>query len=96
MTRYMELDIIKGIAVILMVIFHIFYLMNNMGFTTLDPNGNFLSTMAQISHYAFIIVAGMNIFLSYKKTNDKKKYKKNKLKIFQYIYLCYDYNFSVI
>tara|TARA_B110000037_G_scaffold222184_1_gene296011 strand:- start:2523 stop:3314 length:792 start_codon:yes stop_codon:yes gene_type:complete len=75
MSRHIEIDKIKGVAVILMVIFHIYYLRNNMGFPTPNASGFFLKTVAQLSHYTFIIMAGINLFLSYKKDkNDTKKF----------------------
>ena len=38
--RYLEIDILKGIAVLLMILFHIIYMMNNMGLNKIN-SGNF-------------------------------------------------------
>ena len=82
--RYESIDIIKGIAVILMIFFHIFYMMNNMGFNKIDSSGPFLRAIAQISHITFIICAGVNLYLSYNNnkckesgSSDKKELKTN-------------------
>ena len=80
MARYEEIDILKGIAVILMVIFHIFYLGNHMGFKKIDASGNFLYMMAKIAHLTFIFMAGINLFISKNKNKDNKnKFYKNNI-----------------
>ena len=81
MERYLELDNIKGIAVILMITFHIFYLMNNMGLNQIDSSNTFLSSIGKISHVTFLILSGINLFISYKKNKkDKKKFYKKQIK----------------
>ena len=75
MKRYLEIDFMKGIAIILMIFFHIFYLMNNMGFNKISSSSKFMKIIAKISHITFITLAGTNFYISF------KKYKKNK-KIF--------------
>ena len=69
--RHHELDIIKGVAVILMITFHIFYMMNNMGFNKIDSSSFPLSFIAKISHLTFITVSGINMFLSFKRYREK-------------------------
>tara|TARA_B110000208_G_C11714777_1_gene410635 strand:- start:521 stop:1273 length:753 start_codon:yes stop_codon:yes gene_type:complete len=74
--RYHEIDFIKGIAVILMFIFHIFYLCKYMGIKSYDPSSPLLHTMARFAHTTFIICMGINLTLCRQK-NDKNK-KSNK------------------
>ena len=81
MKRHYEIDVVKGIAVALMVIFHVFYMMNHMGFSKPDSSKPFLHSLAQISHLTFITVAGLNLFTSYKrKKDDDKDYYGRKIK----------------
>jgi len=79
MVRYLEIDIIKGVAVILMVFFHIFYMMNNMGFNKINSSGVILKSIAKISHLTFITMAGLNFYISYKKNKNKNKFREKQL-----------------
>lgn len=78
--RYEIIDSVKGVAVVLMVFFHIFYMMNNMGFNKYDSSGLFLRNIAKISHLTFIVCAGINLYLSYKNNKDKQVKDKSKQK----------------
>ena len=70
MNRYLEIDVIKGIAVILMIIFHIFYLMNNMGMNQIDSSKGIIALTAPLAHYSFLIFC---IFLQNCKRRDRDK-----------------------
>tara|TARA_Y100000768_G_C23968725_1_gene679343 strand:+ start:478 stop:1242 length:765 start_codon:yes stop_codon:yes gene_type:complete len=86
--RYQEIDILKGVAVICMVIFHFFYFPNQYGFKEINYNTNFLNTLAKIAQIIFIGSVGINLTLSYdrsEKKNESKKdyYKKQFFRIFK-------------
>ena len=72
--RYPEIDIIKGIAVILMVIYHYFIVSFLIGNPVVDLNNPYIHSLAVISHSTFILMVGINLYNSYKK--DKKKFYK--------------------
>ena len=55
MTRYDIIDVLKGIAVICMVIFHIFYFPNQYGFKEIRYDTNVLKIIAKIAQIIFII-----------------------------------------
>ena len=75
--RYLEIDLIKGIAVILMVIFHFFYFSHFLNVKKYNISSYPLSTIAQIAHTLFILFMGINLSISYNKNKkDKKKYRK--------------------
>jgi len=73
--RFPEIDIIKGVAVILMVIYHYFYMGHLMNKPIVDINNPMIHAMGIISHSTFIFMVGVNLFISYKK-NKKEFYKK--------------------
>lgn len=68
--RFLEIDLFKGIAVICMVIFHIFYLWNQMNdyenplFNTRD---GILYFMAKVAQVIFLVSVGLNLAISYQK-----------------------------
>tara|TARA_Y100001958_G_C21123101_1_gene466592 strand:- start:107 stop:814 length:708 start_codon:yes stop_codon:yes gene_type:complete len=70
--RIPEIDITKSIAVILMVISHFHYLKH------LQNNNykinNIFIVMSTISHTLFIILLGVNLYISFKKEKNKKKF----------------------
>jgi len=80
--RYYEIDTIKGIAVILMVIVHIFYLSTIMNVKNYNINGGILRLIAVISHTLFIFIVGMNLSINYQKykLEDKDKYINKQIK----------------
>ena len=61
MKRYDEIDILKGIAVICMVVFHLFYFPNQYGFKEFEYDTITLKTVAKISQIIFITCVGINL-----------------------------------
>lgn len=76
--RFEKIDFIKGIAVIFMVIFHIFYFPNQYGFKEFNYETKTLKTMARVAQIIFITGVGLNMYISYK--SDQEKIKKDKKK----------------
>jgi uncharacterized membrane protein len=69
--RYQEIDILKGIAVICMVIFHFFYFPNQYGFKEIKYDTKILKIIAKVAQFIFIGSVGINLTLS--KENSSKK-----------------------
>ena len=80
-------DYIRGIAFILMLIYHIFIFIKL--FTNIDINENiiFLELIGIIARYLFIILFGLSLYLSYNKY--KKNYKEYKKKYINKIILLF-------
>tara|TARA_Y100000996_G_C22538475_1_gene649150 strand:+ start:510 stop:1268 length:759 start_codon:yes stop_codon:yes gene_type:complete len=90
MKRYEEIDILKGIAVICMVIFHLFYFPNKYGFKEIEYDTPVLKTIAKIAQFIFIGSVGINLTLSKersKKENEKEYIKKNFKRILKLVLL---------
>ena len=62
--RFIEIDIAKGIAVLLMMFFHYFYLGKHMNIMDVDTNSGLLHICAKLAHTTFIIASGMNLAIS--------------------------------
>ena len=58
--RYPEIDILKGVAVICMVIYHFFYFPNQYGFKEIKYDTYLLETIAKIAQFIFIGSVGIN------------------------------------
>ena len=74
--RNKEIDLIKGISVIFMVIFHYFYVGKVLHKLVVNVDNGFLNFMAVFAHTTFIICMGINSVLS--KQNHKKQNKSDK------------------
>lgn len=71
--RYQEIDILKGIAVICMVVYHFFYFPNQYGFKEIKYDTLFLKTIAKIAQFIFIASVGFNLTLSKEKSLNKNE-----------------------
>ena len=69
MKRYEEIDILKGIAVICMIIFHFYYFPNQYGFKEIEYNTTNLKVIAKTAQIIFITCVGINLVFA--KENNK-------------------------
>lgn len=72
--RYECIDILRGVAVIFMIIFHIFYFPNKYGYKEFNYDTTGLNLTARIAQIIFITLVGINIYLSYKNSKTKEIY----------------------
>ena len=93
--RYDIIDSLKGIAIILMIIFHIFYFPNVYGYKEFQWNTPTLKIIAKIAQFIFITCAGINIYLSYHYNKEKNK-DKDYYKIFIKKHLTRIFKLSII
>ena len=79
MNRLVEIDFIKGCAVITMVIFHVFYLSKWMDIYPFQTQKGMLFLFARFAQLVFITALGINLVISYQKIKMMKSYfiKKN-------------------
>lgn len=80
MARIFEIDFLKGIAVILMIVFHFFFLSNFMNLSNFNIQSGILYYIAKIAQMLFITLVGINLYLS--KQNSIKKKKEDNKKLF--------------
>ena len=76
--RYQSIDVMKGVAVVFMLIFHIFYFPNVYGYKEFNYDTKLLNTIARIAQIIFITAVGLNMYISFK--SDQEKVKKDKKK----------------
>ena len=75
-TRFYEIDFLKGISTILMIVFHFFYLSKFMNVKDYNIKLGILPIVASISHYTFILLSGMNFTISTHNKTQSEIYKK--------------------
>ena len=62
--RFIEIDVAKGCAVLLMMFFHYFYLGKHMNVVNANTDSGLLYLCAKLAHTTFIIASGMNLAIS--------------------------------
>jgi uncharacterized membrane protein len=65
MKRFAEIDFLRGIAIVLMVVFHLGFNLNFTGFTSFSLNQGIWLGMARFVQFAFILTTGMTLAISY-------------------------------
>lgn len=62
--KFVEIDFAKGIAVLLMIVFHYFYLGKHMNILNANTSTGWLHIFAKIAHTTFILASGANLAIS--------------------------------
>lgn len=68
MDRFIEVDFLRGIAVILMVLFHAMYDLHFFGISSISPFEGALFWIGRTSGFLFMLVVGISLTLSFSKT----------------------------
>jgi uncharacterized membrane protein len=69
--RIVAIDQLKGVALILMIIYHIIVMIPQMNLGYINTNNIFIELIGKISHTIFILTSGINLYLSFKKNKEK-------------------------
>ena len=81
--RIWEIDFLRGIAIILMIFFHIIFDLNFYSITNFNISSGILFFIARLSATMFITIAGISLSISYSRVKNKLN-KKDILKKFIY------------
>jgi len=87
--RFWEIDLTRGIAIIMMVVYHLFYDLNYFNVYRVDINSGFWWYLARSTATTFLLLVGISLTISYSKTkiqnpkkNTYRKYLKRGINIF--------------
>lgn len=72
--RFWEVDFLRGIAVIMMIIYHLLYNLNFFGNYNFKLFSGFWLYYARLSASIFIFLAGLSLTLSYSRNNHKETF----------------------
>ena len=82
--RFWEIDFLRGIAIIMMVTFHLIFDLYYFGVYNFDVHSGFLWWFARVTASIFILLVGVSLSLSYSRSVLSKKYV-NKSLFYKYL-----------
>lgn len=68
--RFWEIDLIRGIAIVLMVVFHLVYDLNYFGNQSFDPRTGVWYYIGRTAAVLFIFLVGLSLSISYARSKD--------------------------
>lgn len=74
--RFWEIDFLRGFAVIMMIVFHLFYDLNYFGGYDFNLHSGFWSYFARSTATLFIFLVGVSLTLSFSRTKRAQKVRK--------------------
>jgi uncharacterized membrane protein len=82
--RFWEIDSLRGIAIVMMIIFHSFFDLDLLGYYSIDFYSVFWLSFARMIEIIFISLVGVSMVISYSRSKQKSfgKYLKRGLKLF--------------
>lgn len=83
--RFWEIDSLRGIAIIMMVLFHLIFDLYFFGVYTFDVHSGFLWWFARLTASIFILLVGISLSLSYNRTILLNNYSTEKERFFKYL-----------
>ncbi|MGB3681447.1 MAG: heparan-alpha-glucosaminide N-acetyltransferase [Rubrobacteraceae bacterium] len=88
--RFWEVDAVRGVAIIMVALYHLIYDLDNFGGYGIESTSGFWGFFADVSAFMFVFLVGLSLTLSYSKTSAVTgestfgKYALRGLKVFAY------------
>ncbi|MDP2691285.1 MAG: heparan-alpha-glucosaminide N-acetyltransferase [bacterium] len=79
-SRFLELDVWRGLAIIGMIVFHFAFLLNYLSLVVINTGVGGLHLLARLVQWSFLLLVGIGLQLSYQKTIARNKAKGDFLK----------------
>ncbi|MFA5108693.1 MAG: heparan-alpha-glucosaminide N-acetyltransferase [Candidatus Micrarchaeia archaeon] len=71
--RFEEIDILRGIAILMVVVFHIFYDLNYFHIASFDMHSGALMLFGRLAAFILIFIVGISLHLSHERANAQGK-----------------------
>jgi len=73
--RFWEIDLLRGIAIIMMIVFHLLYDLDHFGAYNLTGHSGFLFYFARATATIFLLLVGISLTLSFSRATNRQKTK---------------------
>lgn len=104
--RFWDVDVARGVAMIMVVLYHLVFDLDNFGGYPVDSTGGFWAVFADASAFAFVFLAGLSLSISYSREREAGrdsfgKYLRRGTRIFAYgmlitvVFLALDYGYVI-
>jgi len=80
--RYWEIDSLRAVAIIMMVTFHVLFMLNDSGIYSVNVHSGFWWWFARVTAGTFIFVVGISLTISYSKSPQIRRFLLRGLKVF--------------
>ena len=72
-SRFWEVDVARGIAIMMVVLYHLMYDLDNLGGYRIESTSGFWKVFADTSAFAFVFLAGLSLSLSYVRASASRR-----------------------
>lgn len=104
--RFWEVDVVRGVAMIMVALYHLIYDLDNLAGYGIESTSGFWGIFADVSAFMFVFLVGLSLTLSYAGSGSEGnlfgKYLRRGLKIFAYgmlitlVFLALDFGVVII
>lgn len=81
--RFLEIDLLKGLAVIGMIAFHVFFVLDFYGIANYDMYSGWLLILARFVQFSFIGLVGVSLAISWERSKHKLSLKEYRIRNFK-------------
>ena len=83
MDRFWEVDLLRGIAIMLMVLYHFAFDLNYFGLVKIDANSGLFFSLARLTVTLFLLLVGLSLYLSLSRSERMGRQDRFKRRLFR-------------
>lgn len=83
--RFWEIDSLRGLAIVMMILFHFIFDLNFFGVYDFNLYSGFYFCLARVTAFIFIFLVGISLTLSYSRAKRSKRYETEKKLFLKYL-----------
>jgi uncharacterized membrane protein len=72
-TRFWEIDVVRGIAIVMMVLYHLIFNLDYFGGYAVDSSGGFWRPFATVTASLFLLIVGVSLMVSHDRAQGRSR-----------------------